>query len=84
SGNAGTDAYSEKPVIFDPSSYYGHNEMDLSISRMFGGFSPSFFEAYHEKIPPSEPTNEYDTRCALYEVFHYLNHTVLFGVSSYL
>ncbi|KAF8585836.1 fructosamine kinase PKL/CAK/FruK [Ramaria rubella] len=81
SGNAGTDYNTGNPVIFDPSSYYGHNEADLSIARIFGGFPPSFFAAYHEQIPPSEPVNEYGQRAALYELFHYLNHTALFGVS---
>lgn len=88
-----------KPVIFDPSSYYGHNEAEyvlvyslgfvvvkyytsLSIARIFGGFPPAFFTAYHKHIPPSEPVAEYDQRGALYELFHYLNHTVIFGVST--
>jgi len=81
SGNAGTDNESGRPIIFDPSSYYGHNEADLSIARIFGGFPPSFFTTYHEHIPRSEPTAEYDQRSALYELFHYLNHTALFGRS---
>lgn len=99
-GNAGTDLDSGKPVIVDPSSYYGHNEAEyvlilslhsnithihrLSIARIFGGFSSTFFTAYHERIPPSEPVSEYPQRGALYELFHYLNHTVLFGVSPSL
>jgi len=81
SGNTGTDSQTGEPVVYDPSSYYGHNEADLSIARIFGGFPPEFFQAYHSKIPPSEPTSEYEQRCALYELFHYLNHTVLFGRS---
>ncbi|KAF8516741.1 fructosamine kinase [Hysterangium stoloniferum] len=81
SGNAGTESQTSRPIIYDPSSYYGHNEADLSIARIFGGFPPAFFQAYHSKIPPSEPTSEYEHRCALYELFHYLNHTILFGRS---
>lgn len=56
----------------------------LSIARIFGGFPPAFFTAYHAHIPPSEPTSEYNLRAALYELFHYLNHTLLFGVSRTL
>ncbi|KAI9092590.1 fructosamine kinase PKL/CAK/FruK [Phlyctochytrium arcticum] len=81
SGNAGVNAETNKPVIFDPCCYYGHNEADLAIARIFGGFAPSFYESYHECIPPSDPVDEYDARAALYKVFHYLNHTVLFGMS---
>ena len=37
SGNVGYDRITESPVIYDPSSYYGHGEADLGIARMFGG-----------------------------------------------
>ncbi|KAG1813260.1 fructosamine kinase PKL/CAK/FruK [Suillus subaureus] len=82
SGNAGIDNSSGQPVIFDPSSYYGHNEADLAIARIFGGFPRSFFEKYHEHLPKTEPVDQYELRADLYELYHYLNHTVLFG-SSY-
>jgi len=48
---------------------------------MFGGFSTSFFDEYHSHRPKSEPVEEYEERVALYELFHYLNHTLLFGTS---
>ncbi|KAJ8597598.1 Ketosamine-3-kinase [Rhizopogon salebrosus TDB-379] len=82
SGNAGIDGSTGQPVIFDPSSYYGHNEADLAIARIFGGFPRSFFEKYHEHLPKTEPVDQYELRGDLYELYHYLNHTVLFG-SSY-
>lgn len=47
---------------------------------MFGGFPPSFFEAYHRLVPISEPVSEYEIRGKLYECWHRLNHTLLFGV----
>ena len=53
----------------------------LAIGRMFGGFSSAFYDEYHSHLPKSEPINEYDERPKLYQLFHYLNHTVLFGVS---
>ena len=37
--------------------------------RMFGGFSPAFFEGYHKHRPMSKPVGEYDTRQTLYEIF---------------
>ena len=39
SGNWAINSETNEPVIFDPASYYGHNEMELSIMTMFG--SPS-------------------------------------------
>ncbi|EGO31182.1 hypothetical protein SERLADRAFT_455949 [Serpula lacrymans var. lacrymans S7.9] len=82
SGNTGTDRSNGQPVIFDPSSYYGHNEADLAIARIFGGIPKSFFTTYHSHLPKSEPVDQYELRADLYELYHYLNHTVLFG-SSY-
>ncbi|KAH9968595.1 Fructosamine kinase-domain-containing protein [Russula dissimulans] len=79
SGNTGTDTTTGEPVIFDPSSLYGHNEADLAIARMFGGIPRSFFEEYHKHMPKTEPVESYELRGDLYELFHYLNHTVLFG-----
>ncbi|KAJ6621165.1 fructosamine kinase PKL/CAK/FruK [Mycena sp. CBHHK59/15] len=79
SGNMGVEANSGEPVIFDPASYYGHNEADLAIARIFGGVPSSFFAAYHENIPKTEPVNQYELRGDLYQLFHYLNHTLLFG-----
>lgn len=66
------------PVVFDPASYYGHDEMDLSIATMFGGFSAGFYTAYHEIIPKAPGFEE---RQRLYRLYHTLNHYYLFGVS---
>ncbi|KAI4522882.1 Ketosamine-3-kinase [Schizophyllum commune Loenen D] len=79
SGNAGTDRNTGEPAIFDPSSFYGHNEFDLAIARVFGGFPRSFYATYHKHFPKAEPVDQYELRMELYEMFHYLNHTVLFG-----
>ncbi|KAI0697545.1 fructosamine kinase PKL/CAK/FruK [Cytidiella melzeri] len=82
SGNTGTDTETGDPIVFDASSYFGHNEADLAIARIFGGFPKSFFTTYHQHLPKSDPENQYDLRGELYELYHYLNHTILFG-SSY-
>jgi len=81
SGNVGAERTTNLPCIFDPSSFYGHNEADLAIARIFGGFSPAFFSTYHAHRPKSEPVDQYSHRMDLYELFHYLNHTALFGGS---
>uniref|UniRef100_A0A8C5QD09 protein-ribulosamine 3-kinase n=1 Tax=Leptobrachium leishanense TaxID=445787 RepID=A0A8C5QD09_9ANUR len=64
------------PVIFDPASFYGHSEFELAIAGMFGGFSGSFYSAYHAKIPKSPG---FERRQKLYQLFHYLNHWNHFG-----
>ncbi|WWC93119.1 uncharacterized protein L201_008086 [Kwoniella dendrophila CBS 6074] len=79
SGNKGYDTISKTSVIFDPASYYGHNEADLGITHMFGGFTNDFYEAYHKVHPKSKPY--YDERQKLYELYHHLNHTLMFGGS---
>lgn len=47
---------------------------------MFGGIPSSFYAEYHEHLPKSAPEEEYHLRSDLYILFHYLNHTVIFGV----
>ncbi|KAH8099258.1 Fructosamine/Ketosamine-3-kinase [Cristinia sonorae] len=79
SGNTGADKATGEPVIFDPSSYFGHNEADLAIARIFGGIPKTFFVTYHEHLPKTEPQDQYELRGDLYELYHYLNHTVIFG-----
>ncbi len=77
SGNTAADSKGD-PVIFDPASYYGHDECDLSIAMMFGGFHQSFFSAFHEVIPKMPGFYE---RNQIYQLYHYLNHYLLFGPS---
>ncbi|GAA5961992.1 hypothetical protein JCM3765_007187 [Sporobolomyces pararoseus] len=81
SGNVGYSEDKKSPIIFDPSSYYGHSEAELGMTRMFGGFSSNFYEAYHQVLPKSEPVEDYDTRLDCYELYHHLNHTLMFGAS---
>lgn len=47
---------------------------------MFGGIPQSFVDTYHKHFPKTDPVDEYDMRIDLYELYHHLNHTVLFGV----
>ncbi len=64
------------PVVFDPAVYYGHREMDLGMTQLFGGFDPRFYEAYHE-LYPLEPG--WEKRLKLTEAWPLLVHAVLFG-----
>ena len=69
-----------EPVIFDPAVYYGDRETDIAMTRLFGGFGESFYEAYETAWPLSPGHQE---RVLLYQLYHVLNHLNLFG-SGYL
>ncbi|MGH8634406.1 MAG: fructosamine kinase family protein [Burkholderiales bacterium] len=75
SGNAGRESGGD-PVIFDPAVYYGDREADLAMTELFGGFPPSFYEAYGAEYP-LDPG--YGTRKHFYNLYHVLNHLNLFG-----
>ena len=62
--------------LIDPAVYYGHREADLAMTRLFGGFEPSFYEAYVEASPLA-PGHE--DRLPIYQLYHVLNHLNLFG-----
>lgn len=55
-------------VVYDPSACYGHNEFELGIMHMFGGFGSRFFDQYHRVVPKTEPVGEYEDRVRLYEL----------------
>lgn len=67
-------------VIIDPAVYYGHREMDLGMSQLFGGFYPRFYDAYDETYPLQSGWRQRLDYCNLYPLLVHLN---LFG-RSYL
>eukprot|EP00968_Pinguiococcus_pyrenoidosus_P019413 scaffold2114_cov253-Pinguiococcus_pyrenoidosus.AAC.8 len=67
------------PVIYDPASFFGHSEFELSIMRMFGGINQPFWDAYHAHIPKAK---NFDRRVKVYELYHYVNQLNLFGDPS--
>jgi protein-ribulosamine 3-kinase len=67
-----------KPCLIDPAIYFGHREMDLAFSRLFGGFDSRFYEAY-ESIVPLEPG--FESRIGIYNLYPLLVHLNLFGVA---
>lgn len=76
-GNFMTDSEGEA-VIFDPAVYYGHREMDLGMSKLFGGFDKRFYDAYHE-VYPLEPG--WEERIHVANLYPLLAHVNLFGGS---
>lgn len=65
-------------VLIDPAVYYGHREMDLAMSALFGGFSRRFYDAYAAAYP-LDPG--YEDRQPLYQLYYILAHLNLFGES---
>ncbi|WP_297795314.1 fructosamine kinase family protein [uncultured Eudoraea sp.] len=68
------------PYLIDPAIYFGHSEIDLSMSRLFGGFGSAFYKAYYE-INPCQPGES--NRMAVYQLYYLLVHLNLFGRSYY-
>ena len=66
----------DEPVVFDPAVYYGDREADLAMTRLFGGFGRSFYDAYLASAPL--PAG-HAVRAELYNLYHVLNHANLFG-----
>ena len=75
SGNAGIDK-NGKGVIFDPASWWADNEVDIAMTKLFGGFRKEFYEEYHRIFPLK---NEFEKRIIIYNFYHILNHANMFG-----
>lgn len=68
------------PHLIDPAVYFGHGEVDLAMTQLFGGFSEIFYAAYAECHPPLPGAEE---RKDLYQLYYLLVHLNLFGGSYY-
>jgi len=66
------------PCLIDPAVYYGHREMDLGMSLLFGGFDREFCNAYHDEFPLEKSWRERTDICNLYPLMVHVN---LFGGS---
>lgn len=63
-------------ALIDPAPSFGDREADLAMTHLFGGFPPEFYDAYHAAWPPEPAATE---RIPLYNLYHLLNHLLLFG-----
>lgn len=66
------------PFYIDPAIYYGNREMDISMTKLFGGFTTKFYESYHETNPLTEGWQDRVNICNLYPL---LVHVNIFGGS---
>ncbi|EKU50045.1 fructosamine kinase family protein [Staphylococcus massiliensis] len=65
-----------QPALFDPAPLYGDREFDLGATKVFGGFSQDFYEAYHAAYPLDEGA---ELRIEFYALWLLLVHLVKFG-----
>lgn len=70
----------QTPVFIDPAIYYGHREMDIAMTKMFGGFDNTFLDFYNDIYPLEKGWEE---RLSLHNLYPNLVHLILFG-RSYL
>jgi fructosamine-3-kinase len=66
------------PVIYDPAVSCSDAEADLAMMELFGSPPRGFWPAYREVNPLHAG---YAQRRPLYQLYHLLNHAVLFGGS---
>jgi len=63
-------------AIFDPAVYCGHREMDIGMSKLFGGFDAGFYDAYNEVYPLEK---NWWQRLPFTQLYPLLVHAILFG-----
>ena len=73
-GNSGF--HKNQSVLYDPAFYFGDRETDLAMTELFGRFPESFYQGYDDVWPL--PAN-YQYRKPIYQLYHVLNHALLFG-----
>jgi fructosamine-3-kinase len=66
----------DTPWLIDPAPCFAHREMDLAMSRLFGGFDREFYLSYESEWP-LEPG--FPDRMDLYQLYYLLVHVNLFG-----
>jgi len=64
------------PVLIDPAPYFGYREMDIAMSKLFGGFTERFYAAYNEAFPLLP---DWKSRTDLWNLYPLLVHFNLFG-----
>lgn len=78
-GNIMTNAHGE-PVLIDPAVSYGHREMDLAMTTLFGGFDSSFYQSYQNSLPTEKGLQD---RLDIYNFYPLMVHLNLFGRGYY-
>ena len=67
---------SSRAALIDPAVYFGHREMDLAMTTLFGGFDSEFYRAYDEVFPLEKG---FEKRVDIHNLYPLLVHVNLFG-----
>lgn len=65
-----------KSTLFDPAVHNGHREMDIGMTKLFGGFSSRFYDAYNEY---HSLEMQWQQRLQLTQLYPLLVHALLFN-----
>lgn len=79
SGNVHVDSAGQ-PALIDPACYFGWAEAELAMTMLFGRFDPAFYQVYESE---SGVASDWRDRAPLYNLYHLLNHLLLFGTAYY-
>lgn len=71
-------AAQQQPILIDPACYFGHREVDLAMSLLFGGFHECFYQTYQSIFPSLPGLKE---RIEIYQTYYLLVHLNIFGRS---
>ena len=78
-GNIMTDVDTDKIIIFDSCTFWGHNEADLGSWRAPRyKLGRPFFREYQKAMGLSEPQSDWDDRNALYAMYVYRTFKLFF------
>ena len=67
---------SGQATIYDPAVYFGHREMDIGMTKLFGGFDQQFYASYNHYYPMEK---DWQRRLPVAQLYPILVHAVLFG-----
>ena len=66
--------------LVDPAVYYGNREMDIAMTKLFGGFVKEFYYSYNYHYPL---VKHWQTRTDICNLYPLLVHANLFGGNYY-
>lgn len=69
-----------RACLIDPAVYWGHREVDIAMTTLFGGFEPEFYSAYNEAFPLEKGWRK---RLDIYNLYPLLVHLNLFGAGYF-
>jgi len=78
--NAG-GAAGARLALWDPAVSFGHCLSDLAMATMFGGVPEAFYRGYAEAAETDLASADTRAQLAVYRLYHFLNHQLLFGNS---